>query len=148
MNCNYHPYLGTDGEPIDPIGPDLIRREYVTFSCPDPLLSIDLRNPEFGDTKVYTYTRINRQTLNGQTELYGDPIWPKDVSFNLAFNFLSAEKAGELQDFLDQTAGLLLTFTDFLSLVWTGIILNPGADIAATGRYNFGTTLNFKGTLQ
>ncbi len=146
MSCNYHPFVGTPPGPIILTPPDLIYRDHVTFVSDGD--TIDLRNPEFQDTRTYSYTRINRTTVTGAQELFTDPIWPKNVSFNLVFSALSEEKAAEFREFLHTHAGELTTLTDFWTLEWLGVITTPDAEFTTIGQCNVGVTINFKGEFQ
>ncbi len=100
-------------------------------------LSIQLRNPEFGNTEAIEIRRINRKSRGGDLFVFRDPIWPKSRTFQVKFSFLKEDDISRLLDFVHQTTGQVVTYTDYEGQVWNGIIITPGDEVSQPGTNNY-----------
>lgn len=107
-------------------------------------LSIQLRNPEFGNSDSVDVRRINRKTRGGDLMVYRDPIWPKTRIFKVNFIFLKQDDLSRLLDFIHRTVGQIVTYTDYEGQVWSGIIITPGDEVSQPGTNNYAATFSFQ----
>ncbi len=137
--CSYSPQI-TPGNPITSMPADipvtLVARDTILLECPydTPTITLELKNPILGDHDVAEYSRIQRHTRGLGLKLYRDDTWPKSRTFNMSFQALSAIDRDNILDFIRQTAGLELKYTDYLSQVHKVIMLVPKTPITQTGR--------------
>lgn len=107
-------------------------------------LSIQLRNPEFGNTDAIEVRRINRKTRGGDLMVYRDPIWPKTRTFQVKFAFLREDDLSRLLDFVHRTVGQIVSYTDYEGQVWSGIITTPESEVSVQGRNNHVAQFTFQ----
>ncbi len=120
--------------------------EYPVLS---PTLTLTLPNPLLGNRQELELTRIMRETMGGNTIVYGDPTWPKIEILRFKFEKVDDTLAQDMRDFLSQTLGEEVKLTDYEGRVWTGIIINPSGqfvDLDDSACYN-ATEFDFQGEL-
>lgn len=127
--------------------PTLTRIDSATVTFDDGSTTITLRAPNSANREEINTTRIYRTTANGDLIVFADADWPKTYRHTLEFSALSEEKANEFYDFLAGSVGLLVTYTDYDSQEWEGIIMTPDAEFFQTGKSDcsFGTSIQFEG---
>ena len=85
---------------------------------------MQLRAPNFYNTwTVDTDTKI-RRSLGGDLLTPRDPNWATIRSWKMTFSALTTDQKNSLIQFCIQTAGQLITFTDFEGSSWEGVIRN------------------------
>lgn len=129
----------------------LTHRSTVQLYCNDSRLlkelTLELRNPEFGDNEQYETMRINRRSRGGTLHIYRDSTWPATQKLIYTFAQLSEKDKKDLLNFLEKTVGYQIQLTDFESRVWDGVITTPSADIRQHRKQLNSVTLQFEGTL-
>lgn len=122
----------------------------IEFPIVTPTLSVELRNPVFGDILNIENGAIIRTTRSNELKHFKDPTWPNIEINNYPFNLITSSKIGEVRDFLIATAGLLVAInTDHLGQIWHGVILNPVIDfITVRDVCSYDFALVFQGTKQ
>lgn len=68
---------------------------------------------------------INRLSRGGTRLSYRDSDWRKTKRFTISFEVLEDSEIEEVIDFIESTAGLLVTYTDYNSEEWDGYIVSP-----------------------
>ena len=124
----------------------------IEFAHPQaaPTLTIDLRNPEKGDSELVENRVQVRQAMNG--DLRSFIRTPPTRRLLLTFVELSKPKVDELIAFLTTSAGTEIKYTDYDAVVWRGWLITDPAEFSTQGRKG-GTcvevstiTLEFKGS--
>ncbi len=134
----YAPYQGGGANSIRPIQPSLNRKEDVIFYYPVGAVSaattsLTLRTPNFGDRDRNQFNRINRESRGGSLQVYRDPKWPKIRSLVMDYSGVKDSEVDGIIKFLEDTLGLEISFRDWNSRVWTGIVTTPEAEVVRTG---------------
>lgn len=134
----YAPYAGGDAPLIRPVSPTLSRKTDVIFFTPvGPICnateSITLRTPNFGDRDRNQLARINRESRGGSLTIFRDPKWTKERTLVMDFSGIKDSEVDDILAFLENTLGQQVSFRDWNSRVWTGVIVNPDSAITRTG---------------
>lgn len=119
----------------------------LTYPFVSPTSTLVLRNPEFNNKRVFTVTRINRQTRGGTLVIFSDPIWLKRETLQLEVANLKASQAADMLLFLRASLGKQIGLLDHENRQWRGIILNPLMPIAHEKRNGRRFELEFEGEL-
>jgi hypothetical protein len=123
-DCNEQRYVG--GGLLPPV--NMGTRSYITLTCSAD--SIDLRNPEFGNTEAPNVTRAYNTMRGGGVRTFRDSNRPDSTRITITVRMMSTTKVDELYAFLRACIGKEVTYTDQDNRTWTGIILNPDTAIA------------------
>lgn len=107
-------------------------------------LSVQLRNPDFGNGDSLEIRRISRKTRGGDLRVFRDPSWPKNRNFKVTFSFLKQDDLTRLLDFVQRTVGQIVTYTDHEGREWEGIILTPSDEVSQPGINNFAAQFTFQ----
>jgi hypothetical protein len=107
-------------------------------------LTVQLRNPDFGDTDAIELRRIQRRSRGGDLILYRDPNWPKTETLTYEFSFLKRQDLMSLANFIQETLGQDITLTDYNGRTYTAIIITPSEELVQSGIDNFTTRLSFQ----
>lgn len=153
--CNYSPGVGAgsfDYTPPSVISPTLVRRSTTVFTWPytAPVLTLELRNPDFDNVEQFEFRRINRRTRGGTLDLYRDENWPKVQRLIYSFSWLCEEplkQRSDLFEFLERSIGQKIGVLDFESRQWRGVILTPSNAISEPRLNGFSVSLEFEGEL-
>ena len=78
----------------------------LKFPVVTPTLTLELRDPVFGDILRVTHNAIIRDTRSGELKNFNDPTWPIINDNVYQFTTITEIKAAEVKDFLSITAGL------------------------------------------
>lgn len=113
--------------------------------------SVTLRIPEFANSDSIELARINRNSRAGDLLVGRDPQWPKTEILKMRFKEMSQQQAKDYLAFISLTLGKDVTFVDYENVTWTGIILNPDAQVTQETQNNsgcggFATELVFQGS--
>jgi hypothetical protein len=127
------------GNGAAPQPPTLIRRSSVKFWYPAGLEGsstdlIELRTPNFGDRDRNNYNRINRESRGGSLNIYRDPNWPKIRTLVMDFSGVCDTEVDSIIGFFETTLGQEVSFLDWNSRTWDGLIITPDANVVRTGR--------------
>lgn len=153
--CDYTPGIG-DGSfeytPPSVIIPTLVRRPTTVLTWPyaSPVLTLELRNPNFDNVEQFEARRVNRRTRGGTLDLYRDENWPKVQRLLMSFSWLCEDVLNtrtQLFDFLQRSIGQEIGLLDFESRQWKGILLTPSNAISEPKRNGHSFTLEFEGEL-
>jgi len=124
----------------------------ISFQHPyaAPTLTINIRNPNLGDSLLVENRTQVRRAMNG--DLRSFTRTPVTRRILLTFSELNKAKVQELVDFLTTAAGGEIKYTDYDSVVWRGWIMTDPAEFLTQGSKG-GTcvevstiTLEFKGS--
>lgn len=132
--------------PVPPTHRDTVQL-YCNSSTLIKALTLELRNPDFGDSEQYEPMRINRRSRGGTLHIYRDSNWPVSRRLVYTFSQLSESDKKDLLEFLEKTVGLEIQLTDFESRVWNGVITTPSADFEQHSMELNRVTLQFEGAL-
>ena len=100
----------------------------LKFPIITPTLTLDLRDPVFGDILRVEHNAVIRGTRSDELKNFNDPTWPIIDTNVYQFTTLTKIKADEVRDFLSTTAGLGVAIdTDHLGQVWHGVIGSKAA---------------------
>lgn len=88
-------------------------------------MTLEIRNPNIGDGISQNMHSINRTSRGGTRISYRDSDWLKTKRFTVSFEVLEDSEIEEVIDFIESTAGLLVTYTDYNGEQWDGYIVSP-----------------------
>ncbi len=111
------------------------------------VVSVTLRNPDFGNTESLDIRRINRKTRGGDLVCFRDPAWPKADTIEYKFSYLKEDDLGKLRSFMKLTLGLDVTLLDYEGRTWVGVITDVGGNFSQEGRQDFVAGFKFEGTI-
>ena len=140
--CDYSPFMGSTTDPAPPqnilknqpnIDPN---RRGVTLFYPweSPTVTLNLRGPDLGNRNRLEFQRINRETRGGTLIIWADPIWPKNERLVLNFSGLTETEGQNTLDFITQSLGKEIGFTDWEGNTVYGIIVTPSEPLVRNGR--------------
>lgn len=144
FESNQHGYI-LDYKDILITLPTLTEKITVRFTNGSTIL--DLRVPVFNDNEKMNFYKIERESRGKELLLYRDNIWPKLTTLNMTFEYLKETDTRKLIDFMKQNLGKDITFIDQYNRTWTGIFMEPVANIKQQGRSNFVADIVFEGEL-
>lgn len=133
--------LKYDANFIATIQPTLITRDHTTLTFGS--ISIDIRNPDFGDEETIGLMRVNHNTIGGDKYIFRDSSWPKEKKKKFVFSYLSQEDTLKLKNFVKQSLGKKITLIDYETKTYEGIILTPACNIIQGGRKNYQAEFDF-----
>lgn len=119
--------------------------EHATLTLQYGMTTLVLRNPEFNDSYLQGFVRIQRETRGGSLKILRDPNWPKTTQ--LRYSIRNLPDADEILDFLQASLGQLITLTDHYNREWSGVILNPQTAVTDNGFCKVDFNLEFEGEL-
>ena len=96
-----------------------------------PTLTINLRNPNRGDSLLIENRVQIRQAMNG--DLHSFRRSPATHRILLTFSELSKPKVQELIDFITASASDEIRYTDYDAVVWRGYIITDPAVFTTEG---------------
>lgn len=115
----------------------------VTFTY--GTLSVQLRNPDFGDKEDIEIRRINRKTRGGDLVMYRDPSWPKFVTYDWKWSFLKQSDLYRMLDFMKRSLGQRITVVDYEGRTLSNaIITTPAEQFSQDGREDYKAALKFQ----
>lgn len=118
---------------------------HVVFTLVNTPKQVTLRNPQWGDRESLNFSRINRTTRGGTRIVFSDPTWPKFTGFTLDFTLTRQDMVTELSEFLLDSLGQEVQFSDWTGRYFLGLITNPDAVISQTDRKRWECTILFEG---
>lgn len=124
--CGYTPQITSGGSGITPPPETLdtiTRSETVSFTY--EALTIELPAPQFGDQDQLEFDRVFRESRGLSLSVYRAPTWQKRNLLDLHFQALTDEEITDLFIFLQETLGKKITYVDYNSWEWEGVIVNP-----------------------
>ena len=135
--CTFDPTVGASTDPENPrpmgltTGFTATRQDTISFWYPydSPTNTVEIRNPELGNTAKLEFQRINRKTRGGTLIVWADNQWPKIERTELTIRGLTETQAQEYQDFVSTSLGKEIGFTDWENNSWIAIIMNPDAPL-------------------
>lgn len=122
----------------------------VVFTYPysGPTLTLNVKNPNFGDTETLNFRRVARNLRGGKFELYRRSIWPKWHRKQLTFVGLAEAKRTEVFQFLNESVGKEVGYLDYEGRQWRGVITTPAAQFREVGKLcQHEVTVEFEGEL-
>lgn len=105
----------------------------VTFAYPyaAPTVTLTLRNPDLGDGQQQDMQLNYGRAMDAGVYTYKRT--PALTKLLLTFNFLTKATVDELIDFLHQSSGREIRYTDYNGVIWRGAISTDPNEIATTG---------------
>ena len=116
--------------------------------------TVTLPAPNFGNTERLNFSRVQRETRRGTTEIFYDPQWPIEDVLVLPFNTLNQTQHDNLIVFLDASIGHIVQYRDHENMTWEGVITTVNAEFKSVSKASpcseeyYSVTLEFLGTLQ
>lgn len=145
--CQYDPQVGTGGftttDPTFGIATLTLTHPFVT-----PTTTLVLRNPNFGNTENFQFSRINRESRGGTLLVFRDPTWPKREALAITVDFLKQQQKLDLLAFFQTSLGQEIGLLDNENRQWKGIIVNPDSEVTHVGKDNYSVTFEFEGEIQ
>lgn len=120
----------------------------LTFPFNTPTTTLVLRNPNFGNTEAFEFSRINRESRGGTLLIFRDSKWPKQEILNVTIDALKEQQKQDLIDFANQSLGKEIGLLDNENRQWKGVIINPDIDITHLGQDNYSVSFQFVGEVQ
>jgi hypothetical protein len=115
-------------EPGTPLG----NRSYLTMT--KGARTVDLRNPEFGNTELLNNQLIRHENSSGII-IVAHPSWRAHIkSFVFTFKAISETDKEDYEDFIRNTAGQEITIVDHENITRTGVITNSVISMPQAGR--------------
>lgn len=122
--------------------PNIQRRTGVIFDYDG--LTLELKTPE-PDNKFRSVTnRVNRESLGGEQIVYRDPLWVNRQTLLIDIVNVHVDKMETVLEFLAASLGKEITFTDWESREWRGVILNPDEFIVNNTRDHFDISIEIE----
>jgi len=148
-NCQLHEYQVDQGPALPSVAPTRIARDFITLEL-DTLNSVDLRNPEFGDTVTVDPRRAYNLSRNGSPNSFRKSTWPNKRLLNFTVRIMTDTELADLLNVLRMSLGKQITYIDPESRSWLGIILNPDTAIShiresSSGCREYEISLAFRG---
>jgi len=132
----YTPFVGESGDSSYPevsTTPPILGSGVLTLTHPrvTPTLTLTLKNPEFGNSDVITFTKVDRQTRGGDRKFFADSNWGSTQSFELSIENVQSCKVtiDEILEFLNTSLGEEIGLLDWEGRQWKGIIVAPESDV-------------------
>ena len=94
--------------------------------------SIDLPNPELGDSEQYNIKTKFKMAMTGAVFSYKNT--PVSSRLLLSFTNLTDANKTALKTFIEDVIGSVITYVDYLSQTWTGYIITNPFEIDTYGR--------------
>lgn len=107
--------------------------------------TLHLPRPQPANTQRFDFTRINRRTRGGDLILYSSPMWPKTKTLGMQFILYGENRAQEVLQFLELTAGKRVNFFDHYGNTWLGFIMTPTSQIVQDDRMSKSINIEFQG---
>lgn len=151
QDLKYAPLIGssdnTDFPELPTVGPTL-STGILTLTHPfvSPTLTLILRNPDFGNTDVINFTRIDRDTRGGDRKIFSDPKWAQWERLTLPITNICTVTDGNIIAFLNASLGEKIGLLDWEGRQWKGIIVNPETDVVELSG-GFSVRLVFEGEI-
>lgn len=95
---------------------------------------LTLRDPNFGDQRTTSISRILRLSRGGTRHVFRYDTWPRYEQLRLQVEALSKDERDLFITFLDHSLGKQVILEDHNGLVWQGIITTPDSDVMQTQR--------------
>lgn len=94
----------------------------LTWPFISPILTLDLRNPNFGNSSsIETYTKI-RRTRSNQLGIVRGASWPVIERLTVKFSALSKTESNAFVDFVTRSAAFEIGYLDQEARQWRGYI--------------------------
>lgn len=97
-------------------------------------LTLELRNPEFGNKETIQSKRISRNIRGGDLVVFRDNNWSVTNILDFEITVLSQDRITEFLTFIRLTLGQPITLIDYMGRSWTGIIITPTEEAIQSGR--------------
>lgn len=149
--CNYSPFVGSGDFTFDAT-PPVLTPSTLTLYWPfiAPSLTLELRNPEFGNKISFNANRINRKSRGGTIQVFRKETWPKFRTLQMDISVLSTTQITNFKAFLIASLGQEIGLIDHEGRTWKGVITTPDTDITETGGApcgNYATSFQFEGEI-
>lgn len=122
--------------------PILVKRQGVILDYAG--LQLELRSPEPDNKFRSVANRVNRESLGGDQIVYRDPQWINRRTLVFDIINIHVDKLESVLDFMSASLGREITFTDWESRVWRGVILNPDEFIVNNTRDHFDISIELE----
>lgn len=117
----------------------------ITFYTFDNLYSIDLKNPNLGDTQERDLQTYFREAMTGKMRGYKRTDEVITMSFN--FSTVKDSKVEEYINFYIDNAGDEIYFVDWLGNLWRGWIINQPNEFSQNREDSNSFAIVFRGAL-
>lgn len=91
--------------------------------------TVDLRNPEYGDTEVYDDKVLVRRTRGDEVKTFRSDDWTTDRRFQYTITTITESVKDSFESFIQNHAGERISLTDHDDNQYDGYILNNIFDI-------------------
>lgn len=144
--CGYEINIGSTTEtglPPEPTEPTIVPVDRISFAYPAaaPTTTLYFNAPEFGNLHEVYQRRIDRLTRGGKRIVYRDSSWREHEVFKITITCITEAETMNLLTFLKNSTGSPVKYTDYNSIAWTVIILNPDERIV---RDKIGNTIGLE----
>lgn len=121
-------------------------RGFVTLFYPvtNPTITVNLRNPIFGDKRTLELNSISRKLLLGQQDIFRAEDRPLFETLSFRFEVMS-NKADYLA-FMEATLGLEIGFIDMQGVIWNGTVSTEKLTIEQYDQANDKWGFDFSGS--
>lgn len=106
--------------------------------------SNQFRNPIIGNTDELSFQRVSRTSRGGDIIIFRDSEWPKTEVFNLTFDFDRDFDYQRLLNFIRESIGQIIQYTDHENNTWSGVIQNPEVAGQQSGLNNYQVNVLFE----
>jgi len=120
-------------------------RGYITLFFPfvNPTVTVNLRNPVFGDTWSLQFNTIARTLMTGRDEVFRPSNRP--VFQKLIYEFEMMENMSTFQAFCEATIGEEIGLVDMQNVTWRGAITSDPVEIQNFDQTNDRWSFTFEG---
>jgi len=108
--------------------------------------SWSVRAPRFNNKDVFSPHRVVNESRGGTLLITSQPEWPEVEVLKMDFSVLKKQEGLDLQDFLSNNLGQVITLTDWEGRAWTGVVTDTNLPLTELGTDNFAIGFEFEGT--
>lgn len=120
--------------------PDVIN---LNISLTDALETLEIHNPDFGDSETISYKRINKDLRGYERIIHPIQGWLPKESKKMTFSYLKEVEVNKLLAFWRRNVGKPVTLSDTYGTAFSVILQNPDFEVAQVGRFNRTLSLDF-----
>ena len=94
--------------------------------------AVTLRNPLLGNSEQYNI--FTKYKVSMSKKVHSIKLTPPQSKLLLTFQDLTQTEYNNLLTWLKESAGMTMTYTDYDSVVWTGVLINNPFEIMPSAR--------------
>lgn len=102
-----------------------------------------IRKPIFGNKMSLSNQTVTKKTLNGETKIVNQSVWPTTRHLSVEFRALTLAQKQQMETFMKGTAGQLITVQDHENKLWSGVAVGDPIFTQERDTCMWGLTFDF-----